>query len=145
MKYDDLPTSPKLNLVLGKRYKCVIILYQMQDSKHRPTTGVGHYVCVSKTLRGTEYFSSYGLKPGVELRATHNDRGKLQSLVGTKPIINTARLQSRYHSNTCARWSLLRAMLVQVPLAPFVKLFSGRVHIQKADDLCALATLFVIR
>ena len=146
MKYDDLPAKPQLKLVLGKRYKCVICLYQMHDAKHRVSDGVGHYVCISRTLKGkVEYFSSYGMQPGVELSATHSDPDKLQSLVGSKPIISSARLQSRYHTNTCARWALLRAMLVQIPLKIFVKLMSGRLHLKTPDDLCALATLFVIR
>jgi len=145
MEYDRLPKKGSIEQVFGKRYKAVIILYEMHTTKHRRVDGTGHYICILKRGAGSyEYFSSYGLPPLAEMDATKSD-DRLKSLLGSKLLVNRAKLQSKFHSATCGRWAFCRALLANLPLAQFVGFFGKKVQLNKADSLIGLATIFAIR
>ena len=138
VEYDKLPEKGSLAKVMG-RHKCLIIYYTMHDPRNRP---VGHFSTILRHSNGYEYFSSYGYRPEEEIAKTHSS-GKLLRLLGKNFIRSSARLQSKTHSNTCARWAAARCFLHEVPLQIFVKTFSSRVSLQKPDDIVTLGTLFL--
>ena len=141
MLYDDLPNKGRMEDLMRK-WKGLIVLYTLHGKN---ADGVGHYACVVKRPSHFEYFSSYGLPPDAEIAATHSDRGKLMRLLGRNYRISKAKLQGRFHTNTCARWALCRSVLADLPNSAFIKTFSGRLHLDKPDDVVSLATLFCIR
>jgi len=143
MEYDRLPKSGSIAQVFGK-YKAVIILYEFHDSKHRTEAGKGHYVCLVKLGKGTEYFSSYGLPPDAEISATHSDP-RLKNLLGRNYKMNRTKFQSKYHTATCGRWAYARALLADLPLAKFQTYFGKKLTLGTPDDIIALATIFSIR
>ena len=145
MEYDGLPPNGSIQQVFGKKYKAVIVLYQMHDSKHRQQDGMGHYACLIKLKNGVEYFSSYGGTPASEIGQTHSDPKKLQRLLGRDYIVNRAKLQAKYHTATCGRWAFARALLADLPLKSFQKYFSQKISLPKPDQVVALATIFAIR
>ena len=146
MEYDELPKKGSIDQVFGKKYTAVIILYEMHTTKHRLVNGTGHYICIIKRgAKSYEYFSSYGLPPMAEIDATKSDPERLKSLLGSKLLVNRAKLQSKYHTATCGRWAFSRALLANLPLSQFVGFFGKKVQVSKSDSLVGLATLFAIR
>ena len=139
--YDDLPKNGTIDSVF-RGAKAIIVLYTMHG---KDLDAVGHYIAIIKHKVHLEYFSSYGLPPGAEIAATHSDPDKLMNLLGRNYKVSRAKLQSRFHSNTCARWAFARVLLHDVKNPSFVKTFSEKVHFAKPDDLVSLATLFCIR
>ena len=135
--YDDLKGNPFTGSV-----NAVIVLYMLHGKSEE---AVGHYSTIIKNKTHYEYFSSYGLPPAAELAATHSDPDKLARILGKNYRISKAKLQRRFHSNTCARWAFARVLLADLPNSQFVKSFSGRLHLTQPDDVVALATLFCIR
>jgi hypothetical protein len=147
--YDKIPADATLKGILGKRFTCLIVLFQMhaldRSGKRRPNNSVGHFVCLSRKASGQEeYFSSYGHVPGYAIAKTYSDPHKFDKLFSGKPLVNKTRFQTKDHSNTCARWCLARVMLAPLSLKSFQTLFMSRTQLRSADDLCALATLFLI-
>ena len=98
MEYDGLPKNGSIQQVFGSKYKAVIVLYQMHDSKHRQQDGMGHYAVLVKLKKGVEYFSSYGGTPASEIAETHSDPKRLQRLLGRDYIVNRAKFQAKYHT-----------------------------------------------
>ena len=140
MLYDDLPKNGTTESVF-RGAKALIVLYTLHGKN---ADAVGHYVAIIKHSDHLEYFSSYGLPPEAEIAATHSD-GKLMQLLGRNYRVSKAKLQSRFHSNTCARWAFARVLLHEIKNASFTKTFSEKMHFTKPDDLVSLATLFCIR
>ena len=138
--YDRIPKGAPLKSILGRK-KVLIVLYTLHDSTGAPKDGVGHYSLILPGKRN-EYFSSYGFSPEQEIAKTHSS-GKILRLLGKNYIRNSAALQSKFHSNTCARWCAARALLPQVPLKLFVKRFTERLHLQTPDEVVTLSTLFL--
>jgi len=144
IEYDRLPKKGSLAQVFGKRYKALIVLYELHDSKYRQLDGMGHYACILKRGKGYEYFSSYGLPISAEIAQTHSDPKRLHELLGKDVIVNRAKLQSTFKSNTCGRWAYARATLADLPLKKFIDYFGKKIHLNKADDTIALCTIFAI-
>ena len=143
MLYDDLPEKGSIDTLFGKK-KCLIVFYQLHSKSGATREGTGHYSAVLKQKARLEWFSSYGMSPEQEIAMTHS-KGKLIKLLGRNYIRSSARLQSRYHSNTCARWCAARCLLHDVKLGVFVKYFGARAKLDRPDDLVTLATMFLIR
>ena len=143
--HDGLPSKGTLKQVMGQRYKALIVFYNMHDSKHRKVDGMGHYVAIIRHQKKIEYFSSYGMQVSQEVAATHSDPERLKRLLGPKIIVNKVRFQDRFHTNTCGRWALCRALLADIPLKAFVKVFGSKLQLNKPDDIVTLATFFAIR
>ena len=135
--YDELGSGDPFG-----KYTALIVLYMLHGKRE---DAIGHYSTIIKHKTHLEYFSSYGLPPAAELAATHSDPDKLAKILGKNYRISKAKLQSRFHSNTCARWAFARVLLADLPNSAFVKTFSGRLHLTQPDDVVSLATLFCIR
>ena len=145
IEYDGLPKNGSIQQVFSSKYKAVIVLYEMHDSKHRQQDGMGHYACLVKLRKGVEYFSSYGGTPASEIAETHSDPKRLQRLLGRDYIVNRANFQAKYHTATCGRWAFARAFLADLPLKSFQGFFNKKVHLANPDQVVALATIFAIR
>ena len=141
MLYDDLPKNGTTESVF-RGANAIIVLYTLHG---KGLDAIGHYVAIIKHKDHLEYFSSYGLPPGAEIAATHSDPDKLMKLLGRNYKVSKAKLQSRFHSNTCARWAFARVLLHDIKNSSFVKTFSEKMHFTKPDDIVSLATLFCIR
>ena len=138
--YDSLKRHKTLKSAMqGKR--CMIVLYQVHDKKKNVQNKAGHFIIINIGKGGVEYFSSSGWSVGQELAATHSDPTTFKRLLGKKYIENRVPLEKLGNSNDCWRFCLARAILVDMSLNDFVKLFQHHLHLQNADDIVTCLTM----
>jgi len=85
--YDSLSRFKSIRAAMGSK-PCMIVLYEMHDTKKRQSVGVGHYSLVLQG--GKQYWSSYGYPVDYEISATHSE-GTLKSLMGDHSNSRTLR------------------------------------------------------
>ena len=139
--YDRLPDTVEK---LFKDKTCVICLYQMHDRLGKVKDGVGHYCPIMKTPNSKKlrYFSSYGLKPEVEIHATHS-KGKLLKLLGRDATYNRRQLQSVRRAETCGLHALIRAYLYKLSDGSYYKLMK-RYTARTPDDVVSIMALAMV-
>ena len=136
--YDGLKKYTSLKQAAGGN-PCMIVLYELHDSKKRETVGVGHY---SLVIMGEKprYWSSYGYPVDFEISATHS-KDLLKDLLGDH-VNDKIDYQDREHTQTCWKWCLLRASVYKMPEARFKELFFSRSpRLKTPDDLVSVITL----
>ena len=135
--YDSLSRFKSIRAAMGSK-PCMILLYELHDTKKRQSVGVGHYSLVLQD--GKQYWSSYGYPIDYEVSATHS-KDTLKDLMGDHSNDKVS-YQRKEDTQTCWKWCLLRATLHKMPEARFKELFYKQSPNLKApDDLCSVITL----
>ena len=141
--YDNLARYKSLKEALGGA-KCIIVLYNIHDKKKNTLNRAGHFVLINNAARKVEYFSSSGWSVAKELDITRSDPNIFKRLLGNSFIQNTMPLEKKGDSNDCWRFCLARAILADMPLKQFQKLFSNHVHLKNADEIVTLMTMLYV-
>lgn len=139
--YDGLKKFKTLKEAAASK-PCLIVLYELHDSKKRETVGVGHY---SLIILGPKprYWSSYGYPVDFEISVTHSE-GLLKDLLGDH-VNDKIDYQDREHTQTCWKWCLLRASVHKMPEPRFKELFFSRSpRLKTPDDLVSVLTLGIL-
>ena len=121
--------------------KCLAILYQIHDSKRNRLNQQGHFVLINGAKKVPEYFSSSGWSVGQELSATYSDPDIFKRLLGKNFIENRVPLEKLGSSNDCWRFVLARAILADMPLKQFQKLFQHHLKLENPDDIVTALTM----
>ena len=141
--YDDLAKYKTLKAALeGKG--CLVVLYNIHDSKKNKLNQAGHFVLINTMAGGVEYFSSSGWSVGKELDVTKSDPEIFKRLLGRNYTENTKPLEKLGSSNDCWRFCLARAVLAKMPLKDFQKLFSHNLHLKNADSIVTCLTMLSV-
>lgn len=138
--YDKLAKYQTLKAAMqGKT--CLICLYQIHSKKKTVKNEAGHFILINTTIGKVEYFSSSGWSVAQELSETHSDPKIFQRLLGKNYIENRVPLEKFGDSNTCWRFCLARAILSEMPLKDFQKLFSHHLVLENGDDIVTALTM----
>jgi|TARA_B110000438_G_C15709963_1_gene604855 hypothetical protein len=124
--------------------KCMIVLYNIHDRKKNTLNKAGHFILINNAGKKVEYFSSSGWSVAKELDVTRSDPNIFKRLLGNTFIQNTVALEKQGDSNDCWRFCLARAILADMPLRQFLKLFSNHIHLKNADEIVTLMTMLYI-
>jgi hypothetical protein len=97
----------------------------------------GHFVCLIPRAHSISYFSSLGRAPTDEMNAFHTDPTAFKRLLGKNYTYNRKKLQlNSYTVEDCGYWVLARAILVDMKLKDFQKLFGVR-SFRSSDEVLA--------
>ena len=141
--YDNLAKYKTLKEALrGKT--CMVLLYNLHDKKRNTLNQAGHFVLINNAGRKVEYFSSSGWSVAKELDVTRSDPKTFERLLGRNFIQNTVSLEKQGDSNDCWRFCLARAIMADMPLKQFQKLFAHHIHLKNPDDIVTLMTLLYV-
>lgn len=141
--YDKLAKYKTLSAAL-RGAKCIIVLYNIHDRKKNTLNKAGHFILINTIGKQVEYFSSSGWSVAKELDITRSDPKVFERLLGHKFIQNTVPLEKQGDSNDCWRFCLARAILADMSLKQFQKLFSNHIHLKNADEIVTLMTMLHI-
>ena len=137
--YDRLSRYRTLKAAMQGK-KCMIVLYQIHTKKKTIKNQAGHFILIN-TANKVEYFSSSGWSVSQELSETHSDPKIFHRLLGENYIENRIPLEKFGDSNTCWRFCLARAVLSDLPLKDFQKLFSHHLVLENPDDIVTALTM----
>ena len=138
--YDRLSRYKTLKAALQGK-KCLICLYNIHSRKKTVKNKAGHFIIINTAAGQIEYFSSSGWRMGQELAETHSDQKIFQRLLGKNYVENRVALEKFGDSNTCWRFCLARAVLADMPLKDFQKLFSHHLVLENPDDIVTALTM----
>lgn len=143
--YDSLKKYKTLKSAMQGK-KCLAVLYQIHDSspKRNLRNKAGHFILINVANGKPEYFSSSGWSVAQELSATHSDPSIFKRLLGKKFIQNRVRLEKTGATNDCWRFVLARAILADMALPAFQKLFQHHLNLQNADDIVTILTMLLV-
>ena len=142
--YDKLKRFRTLKEALRGK-KCIAVLYQIHDKKQNLQNAAGHFILLNGAHTIPEYFSSSGWQVGKELAATHSDPDIFQRLLGKKFTENRVPLEKFGNTNTCWRFVLARAILCDMPLRDFQKLFQHHLQLTNSDQIVTALTTLIVR
>ena len=142
--YDKLKRFRSLKEALGGK-KCMAVLYQIHDKKQNVQNQAGHFILLNGAQKKPEYFSSSGWAVGKELSATHSDPQIFQRLLGNNYSENRVPLEKLGNTNTCWRFVLARAILCDMPLPEFQKLFQHHLNLPNPDQIVTALTTLIVR
>lgn len=142
--YDKLKRFRSLKEALAGK-KCMAVLYQIHDQKQNVQNAAGHFILLNGSHKIPEYFSSSGWPVAKELSATHSDPQIFQRLLGKKYTENRVPLEKLGNTNTCWRFVLARAILCDMPLREFQKLFQHHLNLQNPDQIVTALTTLIVR
>ena len=139
--YHELPNYRTMDELLGEFGAC-ILLYETRKN-------FGHWVALIQQGSFVEFFDSYGFSLDEELNyAKYNQTAYLSQLVkssGTVIRENKTRLQVFAEDvNTCGRWTSLRIVFRDMPLAQFQDMFKKNKHYNGDIWVTALTYIFSI-
>ena len=141
--YDKLKKYKTLQAAMQGK-KCLAVLYQVHDRKRNVQNEAGHFILINTAGKVPEYFSSSGWAVGKEVAATYSDPKIFQRLLGKNFIENRVPLEKIGNTNDCWRFVLARAILSEMPLRNFQKLFAHHLRLENADDIVTLMTMLII-
>ena len=142
--YDSLGKYKTLKEAMQGK-KCMAVLYQIHDKKKNLVNRAGHFVLINVANGTPEYFSSSGWDVAKELSETHSDPRILQRLLGKNFIQNKVPLEKLGATNTCWRFVLARAILMDMKLSNFQKLFQHSLQLRNPDDICTVLTMLLVQ
>ena len=119
---------------LFKNLSSLCVLYETKiDNKKQ-----GHYICLIPRAHSLEYFSSLGRSPTDEMNALHQNPSVFRELLGKNYTYNRKTLQlSSYKVEDCGFWVIARAILHDLKLAAFQRLFTPRA-LRSSDEVLAV-------
>jgi hypothetical protein len=137
--YSTLTKNKRSRQEIFKGILSMVVLYETKiDGKRQ-----GHWVVLIPRAHSIEYFSSLGRSPSDEMNALHQDKSAFNRILGKNFTYNRSKLQlQRYDVDDCGYWALARAILVDVKLRDFQKLFRGRT-VSSSDEMMGLMTLLL--
>ena len=138
--YDKLKRFRSLKEALGGK-KCMAVLYQIHDKKQNVQNQAGHFILLNGAQKKPEYFSSSGWNVAKEISATHSDPQIFQRLLGNNYSENRVPLEKLGNTNTCWRFVLARAILCDMPLPEFQKLFQHHLKLANPDEIVTIMTM----
>ena len=142
--YDKLKRFRSLKEALGGK-KCMAVLYQIHDKKQNVQNQAGHFILLNGAQKKPEYFSSSGWNVAKEISATHSDPQIFQRLLGNNYSENRVPLEKLGNTNTCWRFVLARAILCDMPLPEFQKLFHHHLNLPNPDQIVTALTTLIVR
>ena len=112
----------------------LVVLYETKiDGKKQ-----GHWVCLIPRAHSIEYFSSLGRSPTDEMNALHVNPTIFKNLLGKNYTYNRKKLQlDSYKVEDCGYWCLARAILHELKLPAFQRLFTPR-SLRSSDEVLAV-------
>lgn len=125
-----------------KNHDCVIVLYETKINNKTQ----GHYVVLIDRGQYTEYFSSLGKGPNMELAEMKlTESNKFKQILGNNYRYNKTMLQNQanYTINTCGLFCIARILLKDKKIRDFVKLIKTRPR--TTDDIISLMSLLLVR
>ena len=131
--YTTLQKDKRKRQDIFRGINTLVVLYEGKiDGKKQ-----GHFVCLIPRSHSIEYFSSLGRAPTDEMNAFHTDPTAFRDLLGKNYTYNRKKLQlDSYTVEDCGYWVLARAILFNMKLAEFQKVFQPR-SLRSPDDVLA--------
>jgi len=124
----------KKRATLFKDISSLVVLYETKISGKKQ----GHWVCLIPRAHSIEYFSSLGRSPTDEMNALHQDKTAFRELLGKNFTYNRKKLQlDSYKVEDCGFWCLARAILHELKLPAFQRLFTPR-QLRSSDEVLAV-------
>jgi hypothetical protein len=119
---------------LFKHITSLVVLYETKiDGKKQ-----GHWVCLIPRAHSLEYFSSLGRSPTDEMNALHVNPTVFTDLLGKNYTYNRKKLQlDSYTVEDCGYWVVARAILHELKLPAFQRLFTPR-SLRSSDEVLAV-------
>lgn len=119
---------------LFKNLTSLVVLYETKiDNKKQ-----GHFVVLIPRAHSLEYFSSLGRSPTDEMNALHQNPNVFRELLGKNYTYNRKKLQlDSYKVEDCGYWVLARAILHELKLPAFQRLFTPR-SLRSSDEVLAV-------
>ena len=137
--YSSLAKDKRSRQAIFKGIRSLVVLYETNIDNKRQ----GHWVVLIPRAHSIEYFSSLGRSPSDEMHALHQDTTAFERILGKNFTYNRSKLQLQSYSvDDCGYWALARAILVELKLRDFQKLFRGRT-IRSSDEMMGLMTLLL--
>ena len=132
--YDSL--RGKKRTAIFKNLTSLVVLYETKiDNKKQ-----GHFVVLLPRAHSLEYFSSLGRSPTDEMNALHQNPTIFRELLGKQYTYNRKKLQlASYKVEDCGFWCLARAILHELKLPAFQRLFTPRA-LRSSDEVLAVMT-----
>ena len=117
-----------------KNITTLVVLYETKiDNKKE-----GHFVVLIPRAHSLEYFSSLGRSPTDEINALHQNPTVFRDLLGKNYTYNRKKLQlDSYKVEDCGFWCLARAILHELTLSAFQRLFTPR-RLRSSDEVLAV-------
>ena len=119
---------------LFKNLTSLVVLYETKiDNKKQ-----GHFVVLIPRKHSLEYFSSLGRSPTDEMNALHQNPTVFRDILGKHYTYNRKKLQlDSYNVEDCGYWVLARAILHDLKLPAFQRLFTPR-SLRSSDEVLAV-------
>jgi hypothetical protein len=137
--YDSLAKDTRPRQLIFKNINSLVVLYESTiDGKRQ-----GHFVCLIPRGHSISYFSSLGRSPSDEMDALHITKNAIRRVLGSNFTYNRAKLQKdTYTVNDCGYWVIARAILFDMKLRDFQKLFRPK-SIRSSDEMLSIMSLLL--
>ena len=124
----------KKRTTLFKNLTSLIVLYETKIDGRKQ----GHWICLIPRAHSLEYFSSLGRSPTDEMKALHQNATVFRELLGKNYTYNRKKLQlDSYKVEDCGFWCVARAILHELKLPAFQRLFTPR-SLRSSDEILAV-------
>ena len=122
-----------------KNLDSLVVLYETKiDNKKQ-----GHYVVLIPRAHSIEYFSSLGRSPTDEMSSLHQDPTVFKELLGKSYTYSRKKLQlQNYSVQDCGYWVVARAILHELKVSPFQRLFVSQ-RLTSSDAVLALMSVLL--
>ena len=117
-----------------KNLNSLVVLYETKIGGKKE----GHWVVLIPRAHSLEYFSSLGRSPMDEMNALHQNPTVFRELLGKNFTYNRKKLQlDSYKVEDCGYWCIARAILHELKLPAFQRLFTPR-PLRSSDEVLAV-------
>ena len=117
-----------------KNLNSLVVLYETKIGGKKQ----GHWVVLIPRAHSLEYFSSLGRSPTDEMNALHQNPTVFRELLGKNFTYNRKKLQlDSYKVEDCGYWCIARAILHELKLSAFQRLFTPR-PLRSSDEVLAV-------
>ena len=117
-----------------KNLTSLVVLYETKINNKKQ----GHWICLIPRAHSLEYFSSLGRSPSDEMQALHQNPTVFRDLLGKNYTYNRKKLQlASYSVEDCGYWVVARAILHELKLPNFQRLFTPR-QLRSSDEVLAV-------
>ena len=117
-----------------KNLSSLVVLYETKIGGKKQ----GHYILLLPRAHSLEYFSSLARSPTDEMNALHQNPTIFKELLGKNYTWNRKKLQlDSYRIEDCGFWVVARAILHELKLSAFQRLFTPRA-LRSSDEVLAV-------